>query len=152
MALIGRIFVILFAFVLASFAAAIVMAFGVLLPYDWRNLASPGIHGGMFTMVVGFGFFFISALALLPALVVIALAETFRWRSALFYATAGGLEGLLLFYQRGFAAGLANDPLLIRMAEIMAASGIAGGLLYWAMAGRNAGRWSEPTPAGPPRA
>jgi hypothetical protein len=153
MALIGRSFVVLFAFLIASFAAAIVMAAGMLLPYDWQNLSFDGIHRGMFTMVVGFGFFFISALALLPAVVIIAAAETFRLRSALFYAAAGGLEGVLLFYQRGFAAGMANDPLMIRIAEIMAASGIVGGLLYWAMAGRNAGKWNERrTPAAPPPA
>jgi hypothetical protein len=143
MALIGRIFVVLFAFLISSFAAAIVMAGGMLLPYDWQNMASPGIHGGLFTMVVGFGFFFIAGLALLPAILIIALAETFRLRSALFYAAAGGLEGLLLFYQRGWAASMNNDPLMIRMAEIMAAAGIVAGLCYWAMAGRNAGKWSE---------
>jgi hypothetical protein len=143
MALIGRIFIVLFAFLISSFAAAIVVAFGMLLPYDWQNLASPGIHSGMFTMVVGVGFFFIAGLALLPAILIVALAETFRLRSALFYAASGGLEGLLLFYQRGWAAGLNNDPLMIRMAEIMAAAGIVAGLCYWAMAGRNAGKWSE---------
>src|SRR4029079_18724922 len=60
MALIGRIFVVLFSFVIASLVAAVVMAIGMLLPYDWQSLASPGIHGGMFTMVVGFGFFIIA--------------------------------------------------------------------------------------------
>jgi hypothetical protein len=143
MALIGRIFVVLFAFLIASFAAAIVVATGMLLPYDWQSLASPGIQGGMFTMVVGVGFFFIAGLGLLHAILIIALAETFRLRSALFYAAAGGLEGLLLFYQRGFAAGIDNDALMIRMAEIMAAAGIVAGLCYWAMAGRNAGKWHE---------
>jgi hypothetical protein len=34
-----------------------------------------------------------------------------------------------MFYQRGFAAGMSNDALLIRMAEIMAAAGIVAGLL-----------------------
>jgi hypothetical protein len=143
MALIGRIFVIFCAFLIASFVAAMVMAFGMLLPYDWQSLTSPGIQGGMFTMVVGVGFFFIAGLGLLPAVLIVALAETFRLRSALFYASAGGFEGLLLFYQRGFAAGLDNDPLRIRMAEIMAAAGIVAGLCYWAMTGRNAGKWRE---------
>jgi hypothetical protein len=144
MALIGRIFVIIFVFAIASFAAAIVMAAGMLLPYDWKNLAPSDIHSGMFTMMVGVSFFFIAGLALLPAMLIIAVAETFRLRSALFYATAGGLEGLLLFYQRASVAGFDNDPLMTRMAEIMAAAGIAAGLCYWAMAGRNAGKWSEP--------
>jgi hypothetical protein len=151
MALIGRIFVVLFAFLIASFAAAIVMATGMLLPYDWQNLSAIDIHRGLFTMVVGFGFVFISGLALLPALAVIAVAEAFRLRSALFYAAAGGLDGLLVFYRRGFAEGVASDPLLARMAEIAAAAGIVAGLLYWAMAGSNAGRWSERQPrAAPP--
>jgi hypothetical protein len=151
MALIGRVFVVFFAFLIASFAAAIVMAAGMLLPYDWQNLSSVDVQRGIFTMAVGFGFFFIFALALLPAVVIIAVAETFRLRSALFYAAAGGLEGMLLFYQKGSAAGMPHDPLMLRMAEIMGAAGIVAGLFYWAMAGRNAGKWSEPrTPSAPP--
>jgi hypothetical protein len=153
MALIGRILVVLFALLFASGAATIVATTGMLLPYDWQNLSSVDIHGGLFTMVAGVGFVFISTLAFLPAVAVIAVAEAFRIRSALFYAAAGALDGVWVFYRSGLTEGMSNDPLLTRITEIMAASGIAAGLLYWAMAGRNAGRWSErQTPAAPPPA
>jgi hypothetical protein len=44
MALIGRIFVVLFSFLLASLAAALAMAAGMMLPYEWQNMGSFDIH------------------------------------------------------------------------------------------------------------
>ena len=142
MALFGRIFVVLFAFVVASLAASIVLQIGILAPF-WRSAVSPEMDQGFFRLMVGFGFFFISLLALLPAMLVIAVAEAFRLRSVLFYTAAGGLEALLLCYGIGLiddASGWLGAPL----AQAFAASGIVAGLVYWLLAGRNAGRWSEP--------
>jgi hypothetical protein len=144
MALIGRIFVVLFSFLLASLAAAMAMAAGMMLPYEWQNMGSFDIHRGLFSVTVGFGFFFISWIALLPAMVVIAIAEAFRLRSVLFYAAAGGIEGFALYHGVGISERMSEGALATRMAEIMTAAGIAGGLCYWVLAGRNAGRWSEP--------
>ena len=142
MALIGRIFVVLFAFVVASLAASIVLQIGIWVPF-WRGALSPDIDQGVFRVMVGVGFFFIALLALLPAIVIIAVAEAFRLRSMLFYAAAGALEALTLCYGIGLiddAGGLLGAPL----AQAFAAAGIVAGLVYWLLAGRNAGRWSEP--------
>ena len=144
MALIGRIFVIFFAFLIASFVAAMVMASGMLLPYDWQNLTSarhPGRHvydGGrrwlLFHRAAG----------------VASRGRHRRARRDL--SPALGLVLCLRRRVRGLAAVLParicrrhchNDPLMIRMAEIMAAAGIVAGLCYWAMTGRNAGKWRE---------
>src|ERR1700750_1846598 len=99
MALIGRIFVVLFALLFASGAATIVATAGMLLPYDWQNLSSVAFHGGLFTVVAGVGVVVISALPFLPSGAVIAVAEAFRIRSALFYATDGALDGVWVFYR-----------------------------------------------------
>ena len=112
LALIGRIFVVLFAFLVASLAAAMVMLIGVTLPI-WQDVLTPGVEQGVFSMVAGFGAIFISAVAMLPAMIVIGIAEAFRLRSFLLYAACGGLGMLWLYYGMGFApaagpAGLAR--------------------------------------------
>ncbi len=145
MALIGRIFVVLFAFLVASLAASFVLQIGILVPF-WRGTFAAEVDQGFFRLMVGFGFFFISLLALLPAIAVIALAEAFRLRSILFYAAAGGLEALVLCYGIGLLDDT-RDLLAMPFVQAFAASGIVAGLVYWLLAGRNAGRWSEPRAA-----
>jgi hypothetical protein len=141
MALIGRIFVVLFAFLVASLAASIVLQIGIWMPF-WRSALSSDIDQGFFRLMVGVGFFFITLLALLPAIVIIALAEAFRVRSILFYAAAGAAEALVLCHGIGLID--ASASLGAPLAQAFAASGIVAGLVYWLLAGRNAGRWSEP--------
>ena len=79
---------------------------------------------------------------MLPALLVIALAEGFAWRSVLVYAVLGGVLALALSYGLDFA-GYVGEPgsSLVREREVLAAAGIAGGLVYWLFAGRRAGSW-----------
>jgi hypothetical protein len=54
----------------------------------------------------------------------------------------GGALALSLSYGLDFA-GYVGDPdsLLAREREVLAASGIAGGFVYWLFAGRSAGAW-----------
>ena len=144
MALIGRTFIVVFAFLLASLAAAIVLTIGVTLPL-WRDLFPPEIEHGVFTAVAGVGMVLVFGFSLLPAMIVIALAEAFRLRSFLFYAAAGGLGLLALYYGVSFADRVAA-PSASREWEIIAAAGIAAGLVYWLLAGRNAGVWCERAP------
>jgi len=139
-ALIGRIFVVIFSFLLACVAAALVTAFAVALP-GWRDLfEEPAAHYS-FAIVVGLSATLFAAFALLPAMLIIAIAEGFRWRSALFYALAGGALALVAGFGWDFAAPR-PEP---HMREILAAAGIAGGFVYWALAGRNAGNWRRST-------
>jgi hypothetical protein len=61
-------------------------------------------------------------------------------RSPLFYGALGG-AGLVALY---YALGLADRGILVgRDLEIMAGAGIAGGFVYWVIAGRKAGAWKE---------
>ena len=85
---------------------------------------------------------FHGAIAMLPALLVIALAEGFAWRSILVYAALGGVLALALGYGLDFGGYVgAPGSHLAREREVLAASGIAGGLVYWLIAGRRAGFW-----------
>ena len=141
MALMGRIFVVLFAFFVASLIAAITFQIALFMPF-WSAGSAPDIDNGFFHVMVGFGFFFISLFSLLPAIVVIALAEAFRLRSIVFYAAAGG--ALAFAYCYGFGlTGDRTDFSLAALVQAFVAAGIVAGLAYWLIAGRNAGRWSE---------
>ena len=143
MALVGRIFVVLFAFALACLAAAAVMNFALLFPTGTDLFDQPG-NQQIIALTVGLSAVFFSFYAMLPAMVIIALAEGFRLRSVLFYALAGAALALCLAY--GWDLRLLRNPdddFGARGAEIMAAAGIAAGFVYWALAGRNAGAWRK---------
>jgi hypothetical protein len=140
LALVARILVVIFAFVLACVAAAAVMTFALVLP-GWTEY--PDRQG--IAVLVALSAAFFSIYAMLPAMLMIAVAEGFRLRSVLFYALAGAALALCLAY--GWDLRLLRGPdddLGARGPEIMAAVGIVGGFVYWALAGRNAGAWRKP--------
>lgn len=153
MKLIGRLFVIFFACLLASFAAGMVVTLAVAMP-AWSQLDLGTVDQGPFDLMWAFGVIFISAYALVPLLIVVVAAEAFSIRSALFYAVAGALLGCVLYLQAaGWAAGTVDvQGFARREIEIMAAAGIVAGFVYWLVAGRSAGRWHEPPPGAPPPA
>jgi hypothetical protein len=149
-ALLARIFVVIFSFLLACVAAAMVVTFALLLP-GWTELIDEPVGHQSLAVVVGLSAVFFSIYAMLPAMLVVAVAEGFRLRSVLFYAVAGGALALLsafgwdLRFLRAVPAGGFGS----RGPEIMAAAGIVGGFVYWALAGRSAGRWRKPKTANP---
>jgi hypothetical protein len=151
LALVGRIFVVIFSFLFACVAAAVVVTLAAGLPLwaEWND--RPPSHEGIAIVIVLSAVFF-SLYAMLPAMLVIAVAEGFRLRSVLFYALAGGALALFstygwdLRFLREISTGAHDD----HGAEIMAAAGIVGGFAYWALAGRKAGAWRRPAPFHPP--
>ncbi|HEX9323349.1 MAG TPA: hypothetical protein VF913_14715 [Xanthobacteraceae bacterium] len=149
MALIARIFVVIFAFLAACVAAAAVLMGGFLLP-EWNDLMGAADIPGNTAVLIGLSAILISGFGLIPAMLLIAIAEGFRLRSVLFYGFAGGAIGLILY--------LGSDELYraeqaVRESELFAASGIAAGLTYWALAGRKAGAWrAERAPSKAPAA
>ncbi|HTV36573.1 MAG TPA: hypothetical protein VMF12_09080 [Xanthobacteraceae bacterium] len=141
MALIARLFVVLFAYVLACIAASMVLTLGTLTP-QWEQIAPQGIPTAALWTIVGAGTMIIGVVAVLPSFLVIALAEGFAWRSIVLYGVLGGVLALSLTYGIDFAGYTPGpDSLLAHEREVLAASGIAGGLVYWAFAGRKAGLW-----------
>ena len=141
MTVIVRIMMVIVAYLLACVAASIVLTIGTLTP-QWDDFTSLGMQSAAVWSVVAIGAVLIATLAMLPALLVIALAEGFAWRSILVYAALGGVLGLALRYGLDFAGYIGEpDSYLAREREVIAAAGIAGGLVYWLFAGRKAGFW-----------
>src|SRR5258707_9841611 len=145
MALIGRLFVILFVFLAACLMAGIIVVGAVLFP-EFSELGAGPVDQGALNIVLGFGFIFVSGFALLPAMIVVAITEAFYVRGALTYAVGGGLVGLACYL--GLVpfdpATLRFDGIVRRHLEIMTGAGIVAGLVYWMIAGRSAGAWREP--------
>jgi hypothetical protein len=144
---VGRFILILFACLVASVAAGLVITLAVLLP-EFGELALDTLDRGTFGLIVAFGAIFVSGFALLPVLVMIVIAEALRLRSLLFYAAAGaGVSVLLYLHVRGYdTLAFRVDGFARRELEIMAAAGIVAGFVYWAIAGRNAGSWRKLPP------
>ena len=87
MALIGRIFIDIFAFFVACMAAAAVLAIGFL----WPDLGDVSITGdrSIVALLIGVSSIALAGSAMGPAFVLIAVAEGFGIRSVLFYASRG---------------------------------------------------------------
>ena len=151
MALLGRIFVILFALWLATMAAGIVWSIG-LLGAQW-----PAMSGDPAERVVFWGAAFIASgitatLLFLPMLIAVVLAEAFAVRSLLINVFGAVALALLAYQGAGQGTGFGRNgeesidrapPLVSREFEITAAAGATFGLIYWLIAGRKAGRWRE---------
>jgi hypothetical protein len=140
-ALIARVFVVLFSFALACLAAAAVMTFALLFPGSIDLFDTPIDHQ-IIAILIGMSAVFFAFYAMLPAMLIIALTEGFRLRSVLFYALAGAALTLGLSY--GWGLRPLDDDFGGRGVEIIAAAGIVAGFVYWALAGRNAGAWRKP--------
>jgi len=152
MALIGRLFVILFAFLFACLAAGMIVVGAVLYP-EFSDLGSGQIDQSAINVVLGFGFIFISGFALLPALIVVLITEAFYIRGVLTYAIGGAIVGAACYL--GLIPfdpdTMRFDGIIRRHLEILTGAGIVAGLVYWMIAGRSAGAWREPLkPLRPP--
>ena len=144
--LIGRIFVILFSLIVAIMGAGVMLAIGIIAP-DWPWLDSDPVERVMFFAVSFFATSFVGATAFVPALLLIAVAEAMRLRSVLYYAVAGAVVGLASYFGSDVELRLENTTDVTPVGhalQLAAAAGIIGGLAYWLLAGRNAGRWREP--------
>lgn len=141
MAVLVRIAMVLFGYILGCVAAAIILTIGTLTP-EWDDLTAIGMSTLVVWSTVGVGAVIIASIAFMPSLLVIALAEGFAWRSSILYAALGGVLSLSLSYGLDLA-GYIGEPggPLVHEREVFAAAGIAGGFVYWLVAGRKAGSW-----------
>lgn len=146
MRLFGRIIVVIFAVMLASFAAGTTIATGIFGP-QWHTMSGDIGDRIFFWIIAVFASTFTGRFVMLPAAILIAIAEGFKIR-ALLANVAGGTAMLLLAYY-GVDRGPREEsidhppPPVSREIEIVAAAGAVFGLTYWLIAGRNAGRWRE---------
>jgi len=149
MSLFGRIIMILFALILAIVAAGITLAIGIIAP-DWAGIDSDPVERVSFFIVSFLATSFVGAVAILPAALFIVISEAARLRSFLFYGVGGALVGLASYFGSDISVRLENTtdvPPVANALQLAAAAGIIGGLVYWLVAGRNAGRWREPKAA-----
>lgn len=132
---------ITFGFLAACFVAGMVVLFALLIPE--MELQSLDVDSGMVNAIVGFGFLLISGFALVPALFVVLMTETFCVRNILTYAILGGLAGLCAYlaFIPFDTVTMSFTGIVRRHLETMAGAGIVGGVIYWMIAGRNAGYW-----------
>jgi hypothetical protein len=147
MSVIARIMMAFLGYLFACFAASLVLTLGSLAP-NWNEVMAPlgpnaeTAESIALWSVTGIAAIMIFSVGFLPALLVIALAEGLALRSAVIYGIIGALLALAMGYGLDFAGYIATpEGDLARNREVFAAAGIAGGLVYWLIAGRRAGTW-----------
>ncbi|HEU6441604.1 MAG TPA: hypothetical protein VFF38_04540 [Microvirga sp.] len=88
-------------------------------------------------------------LLVLPPLVIAVISETLKMRSLLWYTLATGiLTAAVPWILRG--AARVSNPAELHVSAILGLTGAVAGLVYWAIAGRDAGgRTPPPSPASP---
>ncbi len=143
---ITRFFVILFSLIFALLAAAIALAIGIMAP-ELVTVSADPIEKFAFFAIAFFSTSFVGATAFVPAVILIAIAETFDIRSIFYYAFGGALIGAVDWYMSDISIQLDNttdlSPLTYGL-QLVVAAGIIGGFVYWLLAGRKAGRWKDP--------
>ena len=149
-----RILLMFVGYVWACVAASLVLALGTLAPqwdyfFNAIGVQSPEMQSAAMWTVVGLGALFIFVIGFLPTLLVIIITEGLALRSVVVYGAIGGALALTMAFGWDFAAhSAAADVGIAREREVFAAAGIAGGLVYWLFAGRNAGLWKSQRPQG----
>lgn len=116
------------------------IACGLFLAWGFFQSVHPGENPVAFGAMVGTGLVGASAVgaaALVPASVLIAIAEFARLRGIVFHLAAGGGIAFLLW-----TLGSADVNADLRPGSVIAlAAGFLAGLVYWAIAGRTSGCW-----------
>lgn len=145
MALFLRSILIAFAFLVSCMVAAFVVAYGLVAPELADFKGSPEFFlvflffGGAAGLVTPFYVF-------APSFVAILIAEMFSLRSVLYYALGGALIGALAYFMSDVTARVAGQGTVVPITQELqwlTAAGIIAGFVYWALAGRSAGRWKE---------
>ena len=140
-------------FVIVSYLIAVLAGWLALVIGEWIKvngveavilLTSANAMEQVARIVLRFGLATAIGFTLIPCTLFIAAAEWFRLRSFLIYAYAGGLMGLWL--QLRFTHAALNvwrdfDRYTWTDLGVRTAAGVVAGLVYWALAGRRAGKW-----------
>ena len=149
MAVIGRLFAIFLGFLAACFVAGAVVIYAIFFPE--MNDVSLDFDQGAINLILGFGFILVSGFALMPALIMALVTEAFSIRHSLAYAVAGGIAGLCCYlaFIPFDTVNMTFNGIIRRHLEVMVGAGILGGVIYWMIAGRNAGAWRT-SPLSPP--
>lgn len=146
MSLFLRFFVILFALLISILAAGLALAIGIMLP-DYVTVTTDPVEHFAFFFVGFFTTGLVGAYAFLPALALIGIAEAFDIRSIFYYALGGAAIGLLGYFGTNMSVQIEETTDMPPVAfglQLVLASGIIAGFVYWMIAGRSAGKWKAP--------
>lgn len=116
------------------------IACGLFLAWGFFQAAHPGDDPVVFGAMIGTGLVGASvagAAALVPAGVLITIAEFARFRGILFHLAASGSIAFVLWT---FGSAGVEDNIRSGSVVVLAAGFIAG-LVYWTVAGRTSGCW-----------
>ncbi len=154
----GRLFRIIMALAVAIACAAIVFVVTALSEPAVRDMfgavslaaliamlkdaAGGGDPAAMLDGLFGLYMVVVTLLTVPPALVAL-IGETLGWRSYVWYAGATG-AAMAAFPWIGRGLGRAGTEGEYRVTLVLFLTGIAGGFVYWALAGRVAGRVTAP--------
>lgn len=121
-----RVLRMILAYFLASCAAGISISFLWSVAQRGMDFAPNGIahYLGITVLLIPFVTLFTFAVALLPWLVLVTVAEATKRRTPLFFAFAGALNGLFCT-----AILMRNEPVSIFV--VFTFSGVVAGLTYW---------------------
>ena len=133
---IGRLLTILMGCVAATLAGAVIPIGGyLLLGYFAYGRA---IAAQLLIPLAAFAFVKAVGVSLLPVVTIIVLTEAFAIRAVFAYV----LLGILVLIGCALYLG-PHNILNFAVLSGMISAGIVAGLVYWKIAGRNAGRWRE---------
>ena len=136
----GRFALIFVGYVCASLTASAFMHVAFLRPVSF-GVADARPTADMLVFSFLYVALFASYYAFMFALPIILAAEAFGWRSWLFYALFGGAIALIIVVFTTQIPENADRPFDAIASTILLGGGVVGGLAYWLVAGRLAGKW-----------
>ena len=145
-----RLIVVPFAIVLAVYAATLVALaanwgrFAAMVISDPRMSDGELLVGIVVVLVLAFVVSITTFSMLLPGLIGVLISETFAIRSWIFHALNGGLS---MWVGRATVGHVEQPFEFYDQPLIVLAAGLAAGLVYWAIAGWNAGVVKSPAPS-----
>lgn len=135
--LLFQLFRIVCGFIAGLIASGVFLAWGFFLP------GHPDQDPVVFATAVGSGLVgasVIGAAALVPATVVIVIAEIARLRGLIFHVAAAGAIAFML-WTLGSEGASTNAGELRPGSAVALAAGFLAGAVYWLIAGRTSGTW-----------
>ena len=120
------------AFIAACIAAALVIT--VSAGVDPNPGEAAGAFAAKLVVVALIASMFVGAVAFIPALIVIVMAEAFAWRSPILHLLVGAGIGWVAFLADIGGPSAASADLAVG-----GGSGAVAGFVYWLIAGRSAG-------------
>jgi len=136
----GRLILVPLGLLLGVLAAGAVL---VTLGLEWTTHTLSGhadVPGRIAVLIdMGLGVVTLAAAAsVVPALLLVVVGEVARIRSALFYVLGGGVALVVLPLLSRMTTLTDGGSVPTRVWTVLATAGFAGGLVYWAIAGRRA--------------